>query len=320
MPSQATAASQSLLTSKEIAYLDPDLFITDRSLNARAYPAAAKDRYGDEEFKQLMKSIETNGVLQPVLYQLDESGQPHLRAGDRRLEAIKRLREAHPKDERFQTIPSIALNAANAPVIIQASYDENERRRKPSAMDDAYTIKLFEESGLKGGEIAKSMGKSQGWISQRKALLKLSEELQLKVHRGELDATVAYELSKKPVETQQAAAETLHEEAAERAEATPGKKSKGKVKVTGRGRGKKKSKLTRKTVKSAKVSKKGKLKTKSDKTVSRDGVHVFFADLGRDKKAGVKIQTLGKTVVAFMDGRITPKAARGRIDKLVGKK
>lgn len=60
-----------------------------------------------EELAELISSIATVGVLQPILVEESDDGRRRLVAGERRLRAAKWLATDQPDTERYQTIPAV---------------------------------------------------------------------------------------------------------------------------------------------------------------------------------------------------------------------
>lgn len=301
-----------LITAAQVMYFDPDMFTVVHGFNNRAFA----DEFADADFLDLKQSIKDMGVLQPILFNVEEDA-PTLKIGSRRLEAVKQLRAEYPDNARFATIPAIQLNGGGADnlTLLRANLAENLRRKGLSAMDRAYTMKQFVDAGMTQSRIAEEMGLSKGLVSKRLALLALPEALQRQVHEGKLDADAAYELSKKDADTQSAAVETLTADM-EDAQEVP---ALGQPETTGNrvGRKKKKVKITRKAAKTAKVAKsaapgkKKKLAAPADKTRSRDDVFNFFSAAARDKEVKETVRALAKVVVSFMDGRASAAKLSG---------
>lgn len=309
------SAPVTLVKAESIVYIDPDAFIIDNArFNARAFGGG----FNDAKFKDLMTSIEQIGVIQPVLFTTSDDAQARLHAGFRRVEAVKRLHLKYPDDPRFASVPAVQLDTEDGVLLLQASLAENNPRKELSQMDYAHAIKQLEDAGMKGKDIAASMGKSGGWVTQRRALLKLPEELQRKVHEGELDAQAAYELSKKPVEVQQAAVDGFAG-TVEEAEQPDAGTSTGKSKSKSKGKGKTKAKpgrLTKSAARSAKVGTKGKSKGKlvTDGPRSRDEVRRAFSGIEQDQELKPTVRAVAKALGAFMDGKASDKVLRGRLD------
>lgn len=306
-----------MVATTSVDYLDPEAFVVNPPAhNLRAFGGGT----ADPEFKKLRDSIFERGVLQPVLYVKDDEGLPNLRVGFRRVAAVKELQAQYPGDPRFTTIPAVMLNGTNGSGetsinLLRANLAENAHRKDLTAMDHAHAIEQFRIAGLKDKDIAREFGYSPGWVSKRASLLNLDADLQQQVHAGILDSEAAYILSKKPVETQKAAAATVAEEtnASQKTSDAGDAASDGTAASTRRkgkkAKGRKTKAVTRKTAKTAKVAKgTGKLKkaAKPKKLAKgardRDDVHVFFSGIARDKEISAGMRKIAAAVVKFMDG------------------
>ncbi len=80
---------------------------------------------------------------------------------------------------------------------------ENIQRSDLDPLEEANGIRdLMEEEGLSQRGVAELLGKSQGWVSQRLVLLKLTPELQQAITNGTLKIEDAREIGKLPPQEQ----------------------------------------------------------------------------------------------------------------------
>lgn len=156
----------------------------------------------DGSIKELAASIlavhELSGgektLLQPVvvckLEKKTEEGHTHqLRYGFRRLAAFQYLLAVYPEKCFWaKDIPVIVDEAVyNEEVGALANFRliENIQREDMTLLEEATTLKrIMEETATKQNDLAKTLGKSKGWISQRLALLKMDEAVQLGAQEG----------------------------------------------------------------------------------------------------------------------------------------
>ncbi|MDR7871400.1 MAG: ParB/RepB/Spo0J family partition protein [Tissierellaceae bacterium] len=133
--------------------------------------------FDDESLKELAKSIETNGVIQPILLRaVDDKYQ--IIAGERRYRAsgIAKLKE----------IPAIIVdvddeNAAKLALI------ENIQREDLNPIEEAMAYKqLMQEFELKQEELANAIGKSRTYITNTIRLLNLDEKVIKYLYNGNL--------------------------------------------------------------------------------------------------------------------------------------
>ena len=133
--------------------------------------------FDDLALKDLAKSIETNGVIQPILLRsIDDKYQ--IIAGERRYRASQ---IAKSKD-----IPAIIVdvddeNAAKLALI------ENIQREDLNPIEEAMAYKqLMEEFELKQEELANSIGKSRTYITNSIRLLNLDDKVIKHLYNGNL--------------------------------------------------------------------------------------------------------------------------------------
>ncbi|MDO4730947.1 MAG: ParB/RepB/Spo0J family partition protein [Clostridia bacterium] len=120
--------------------------------------------FDDEEIKQLSKSIEENGILQPII----------VRKVDRDYEIVageRRIRAAILAD--FETVPCIIINCDDSKAAV-LSLLENIQRQNLDPFEEAIAIKnILDKEDITQEDIAKRLGKSQGAISNKLRLLSL---------------------------------------------------------------------------------------------------------------------------------------------------
>lgn len=134
---------------------------------------------------ELAKSIRTVGVIEPII--VKAVGKKYeVIAGDRRLRAARLA--GIPK------IPAI-VQSVTAKRAEQLKAHENLFRQDLNPAEEAiYMQRLIKEMKVKQTDLAKLMGKSEGYISQRLAMLSWPEALLRAVNDGEVLFTVAREL------------------------------------------------------------------------------------------------------------------------------
>ena len=146
----------------------------------------------EAKLQELAESIRQHGQLQPI--QVVEGGERkdgsrsyRVVTGHRRVEAAKILGlttiKAVRTKLRLDEFPEVQLI-------------ENLQRENMNAMDEAEAIKRIIDGGKTATEVAKSIGKNEGFISQRVSLLRLSETIREQVREGKIPTTNAIELAK----------------------------------------------------------------------------------------------------------------------------
>ncbi len=132
----------------------------------------------DGKFKELLKSIESKGVLQPILVRQVGENLYECVAGERRLRACKHL--------GIEKIPAIVRDLSDKEVLLIALI-ENVQRKDLNPIEEALSYRrLIEEFGYTQEEIAQEVGKDRATIANLIRLLSLPEEIQRDVIEGRL--------------------------------------------------------------------------------------------------------------------------------------
>ncbi|MEV5149364.1 ParB/RepB/Spo0J family partition protein [Streptomyces sp. NPDC052727] len=97
--------------------------------------------------------------------------------------------------------------AASAADILEAALIANIHRVDVPPMDQAKAIQELVQVHGTQGQVAKRLGKTPAWVSQRLALLELTPDLQEKVETGELKVEPARRIGRLPKEQQAGEAE-----------------------------------------------------------------------------------------------------------------
>lgn len=92
--------------------------------------------------------------------------------------------------------------AADRSTLLSASITENVARAGFDVIEEARAVEALVEESESAEAAAAYLKKSPGWVSQRRALLKLAPELQTALRRGDLAVRVARSLAKVPLEQQ----------------------------------------------------------------------------------------------------------------------
>ena len=134
-----------------------------------------RESMDDESLKDLMASIQENGVLQPVLVRKDGS-YFELIAGERRLKACSSLGK--------KTIPAITLDVPENK-LLQLAIIENIQREDLNPIEEAKAYKtMLKLENLTHDDLAKRVGKKRSTITNTLRLLDLPDEIQENVSRG----------------------------------------------------------------------------------------------------------------------------------------
>lgn len=142
-------------------------------------PYQPRRTFESEPLEELVRSIRSHGVLQPLL--LRRIGNTHeLVAGERRLRAAQ---EAGLKE-----VPAIVRDVSDADALA-LSLIENLQREDLNIMEEAEGYRrLASQFGLTQEEIARIVGKARATVSNALRLLDLPEEVKQMVQAGSLSA------------------------------------------------------------------------------------------------------------------------------------
>jgi ParB family transcriptional regulator, chromosome partitioning protein len=141
-------------------------------------PRQPRRRFEPEASSGLARSIEAQGLLQPVVVRTRQDGGYELIAGERRWRAAK--------DAGIAEVPALVREADDSESLL-LSLVENVAREQLSAVEEAraYAI-LLDEFDLPVGEIATRVGRSSSSVSNRLRLLELPDEILWMLARAEL--------------------------------------------------------------------------------------------------------------------------------------
>ncbi|MFJ6797965.1 ParB/RepB/Spo0J family partition protein [Streptomyces sp. NPDC091268] len=167
------------------------------------------------ELDEMAQSLLVRGQLQPLAVatrlafmeahpgQTDGLGRaPYVVIdGNRRLAAAQL---AGLKSMHIHVNDSLATSAAD---ILESALIANVHRVDVAPMDQARALQELVDVHGSQAQVAKRLGKTAAWVSQRLALLHLTPELQDKVETGELKVEPARRIGRLPLEEQAAAAQ-----------------------------------------------------------------------------------------------------------------
>jgi ParB family chromosome partitioning protein len=134
-----------------------------------------RKQFDEEALKNLAASIETYGVIQPVMLRKNGVGY-ELVAGERRWRAARKagLRE----------VPAIVRNLNEEENALFAMI-ENMQREDLNPMEEAAAFRnIMDTYGMTQDEMSKSVGKSRPYIANTLRLLKMPREIQDMLEQG----------------------------------------------------------------------------------------------------------------------------------------
>jgi len=131
-------------------------------------PFQPRREFNESEIKDLARSIEMYGVLQPIVVRKAREGY-QLIAGERRYRACRML--------GYSAIPAI-LQEMSDKQAAEVSLIENLQRKDLNYLEEAGAYaQLISEFGLTQEELAQKVGRSQSAIANKLRLLRLTKEL-----------------------------------------------------------------------------------------------------------------------------------------------
>jgi len=141
-------------------------------------PFQPREDFDPITMKELKESIAEKGIIQPICVRETESGYQVI-AGQRRLMAVKQL--------GLNTIPAFVLEVASESEMLELALIENIQREDLNPIDLAKAYqRLMQECHLTQEEIAKRVGKERSTVTNFIRLLRLPQQIQQSLKKGEL--------------------------------------------------------------------------------------------------------------------------------------
>jgi ParB family chromosome partitioning protein len=142
-------------------------------------PFQPRTDFDDGEIAGLARSIDAQGLLQPVVVRQKVDGAFEIISGERRFRAMKSL--------GWDQIPCLIKEKVSDREMLEMALVENIQRENLNEIETAQAYQqLLLECGLSHEELSKQVGKSRSAISNSLRLLKLPASIQQQVRRGEL--------------------------------------------------------------------------------------------------------------------------------------
>jgi ParB family chromosome partitioning protein len=128
-----------------------------------------RTQFDEKELNDLVQSIGTHGVLQPIVVTEDPDGGYELIAGERRTRASKLAGKA--------TIPAI-LRSVTSQERLELALIENIQRHNLNAVEEGRAYKqLMTEFGLTQQQVSEQVGKSRSAVANTVRLLDLPSDI-----------------------------------------------------------------------------------------------------------------------------------------------
>src|SRR5699024_778673 len=144
----------------------------------RPNPYQPRREFNQQSLKELSKSIEKNGVLQPIIVRKSKVKGYEIVAGERRFRASKLA--------KLETIPGI-IRDFDEKIMMQVAILENLQREDLTALEeaDAYHM-MMEKLSLTQEKVAEELGKSRSYIANHLRLRTLPSQTKSLLQDGEL--------------------------------------------------------------------------------------------------------------------------------------
>ena len=142
-----------------------------------ASPLQPRTYFEQTSLDQLAQSIETHGVVQPIVLRR-KNGRYELVAGERRWRAAKIA--------GLERIPAVVRDVQDKD-LLELALNENIQREDLNPIEEAQAYKkLIEAVGLTQESLAERVGRDRSYITNYLRLLRLPEDLQRLVAEGRL--------------------------------------------------------------------------------------------------------------------------------------
>ncbi|MFC4619703.1 nucleoid occlusion protein [Camelliibacillus cellulosilyticus] len=126
--------------------------------------------FNDDKIAELAQTIDTHGIIQPIVVREYEDGKFEVIAGERRLRAVTHL--------GWEKVPAI-IKAYDDAQTAAVALIENLQREELTAIEEAMAYaKLIDIHGLTQETLAHRLGKGQSTIANKLRLLKLPASIQ----------------------------------------------------------------------------------------------------------------------------------------------
>lgn len=209
-PPAAEPSSPDVVTGDNVSSLgESTLPIADIAANPLNRPGA-DDETDDDEFRELVATIRTHGVLQPILVCSAEAFSSRYPEHESSIDGAswvalignRRLRAA--TDAGLTDVPAV-VNDDRIASMYEVMLVENGHRKNLSPLDEAQAMsRVLDEEKITQKELARRVGRTAMYVSQRLALLGLIPELRDAFAVGILKLELARQFGTLPESEQQA--------------------------------------------------------------------------------------------------------------------
>ncbi len=137
-----------------------------------------RQSFDEAKLLELKESLESQGVIQPLVVRATKDGRFQIVAGERRWRAARMAKLAR--------VPVVVKDLSDTQVL-EVALIENLQREDLNPLEEAEAYQqLIEEHGLTQEKLAKRVGKQRSTVANALRLLKLPEDIQTFLLTGEL--------------------------------------------------------------------------------------------------------------------------------------
>jgi ParB family chromosome partitioning protein len=134
--------------------------------------------FDEDKIEELARTINTHGIIQPIVLRPIENGGYEIIAGERRFRAMKKL--------GWTEVPAIVREMSDKETASVALI-ENLQREELTAIEEAMAYeKLLQLHSLTQEALAQRLGKGQSTIANKLRLLKLPEKIRESILKREI--------------------------------------------------------------------------------------------------------------------------------------
>jgi ParB family chromosome partitioning protein len=137
-----------------------------------------RTRFDEAQLEELTRSIQINGIVQPILARKIDGGRFQIIAGERRWRAAQRA--------GLERIPAVIREIPDDKML-ELALIENIQRQELNAIEEAYAYKrLIETLNLTQEAVAQRVGRDRTFITNYLRLLRLPEDIQHMVEESKI--------------------------------------------------------------------------------------------------------------------------------------
>ncbi len=142
-------------------------------------PFQPRKDFTPESLGELVESIREHGIIQPVTLRSTLGGKYELVSGERRVRASRIA--------GLDEIPAFVIDVPSDRKMLELAIVENVQREDLNPIEEAESYqRLIQECGLRQDEVAERISKDRTTVSNFLRLLKLPNEIQQSLRKGEL--------------------------------------------------------------------------------------------------------------------------------------